>query len=292
MTRRIFHFGLLALVLVAGTGAYALRQGLGPPAPRPADCTRHWLSLSQSQCEQIQQDDPDFHTDAQALSQSLRAHQQALIADVSEPATPAEQIRAQAEAVVEAHQALMRRIVQHLLAVRRHADVRQCTLLNQLYANVVQTTGLQNGAGPGRQRRGYGGPPWAPGQGTDQGQGRGMGRGQRHRYGQLASSLGLTAAQQAAATQTDPNYTADAARLTQEVRDAYAAFVRALQDLDTPDAQVQQALEAFITSRRQLELRTVDYVLSIRPLLSAEQQQQLIGLSRRGGGRRWRGGRL
>ena len=89
-----------------------------------------------------------------------------------------------------------------------------------------------------------------------------MGRGQRHRYGQLASSLGLTAAQQAAATQTDPNYAADAARLTEEVRDAYAAFVQALQDLDTPDAQVQQALEAFIALRRQLELRTVDYVLS------------------------------
>lgn len=289
MTRRIFHLGLLALVFIAGTGAYALRQSLGARAPQAADCTRHWLSLSRGQCEQIQQDDPGFHEDAQALSQSLREHQQALIADVSDATTPAEQIRAQAEAVVEAHQALMRRIVQHLLAVRRHADVRQCTLLNQLYANVVQPTALRNGAGPRRQRRGYGGPPWA--QGQSEGQGRGMGRGQRHRYGQLASSLGLTAAQQAAATQTDPNYAADAARLTQEVRDAYAAFVQALQDLDTPDTAVHQALEEFSALRRQLELRTVDYVLSIRPLLSAEQQQHLIGLSQRGGGRRWRGGR-
>jgi len=289
MTRRIFHLGLVAVVLIAGTGAYALRQSLGPRTPPAADCTRYWLSLTQGQCEQIQRDDPAFHEEAQTLSQSLQEHRQALIADVSDASTPANQIRAQAEAVVAAQQALMRRIVQHLLAVRRHADVRQCTLLSQLYSNVMQPTGPQGGSGPRRQRRGWGGPPWA----QDTGQGPGMGRGQRHRYGQLASSLGLTPAQQAAAAQTDPNYESDVTQLTQQVRDAYAVFVQALQDLDTLDETVRQALEAFVTLRTQLELRTVDYVLSIRPLLSAEQQQHLIGLSQRGGGggRRWRGGR-
>ena len=52
---------------------------------------------------------------------------------------------------------------------------------------------------------------------------------------------------------------------------------------------VEQALDEFLTLRAQLEMRTVDYVLSLRPMLSAEQQQRLIGLSQQG--RRWRGGR-
>ena len=51
----------------------------------------------------------------------------------------------------------------------------------------------------------------------------------------------------------------------------------------------EEALEDFIALRSELEMRTVDYVLSIRPMLSTEQQQRLIGLSQRG--RRWRGGR-
>jgi Spy/CpxP family protein refolding chaperone len=284
MTKRIFHIGLLSLVLIAGAGAYTLRRNLDVPEPKALDCTRYWLSLSAPQCEQIREDDPGFHEEAEALATTLQGQQEVLIGLVSEAGTPADEIRRQAGAVVEAHHALVRRIVRHLLAVRRHVDVRQCRLLNQVCANVMRPSGLQGG-GRVRQQRGRGGPPWAEGQG----EGMGMGRRQRRRYGQLGSSLGLTEAQQAAATEAYPSYESDAARLAEEVRAAHARLAEVLADAETADAAVEQALEEFIGLRSELEMGTVDYVLSIWPMLSAEQQQRLIGLSQRG--RRWRGGR-
>ena len=107
----------------------------------------------------------------------------------------------------------------------------------------------------------------------------------------MASSLGLTQAQHAEAVRIDPNYESEAARLTQEVRDAHLRLAQALEDPNTSASAVQQTVEDFLAVRTQLELRTVDYVLTLRPMLTTRQQQQLIGLSQRGRGRRWRGGR-
>lgn len=282
MTRRLFHVGLLGLVLIAGAAAYTVRRNLGPQGSQASDCMRHWLSLSPEQCARLQRDDPGFHQEAEALARTLAADQQSLVALVSDAATSAEEIRDQAQAVVDAHHALTRRIVRHLLAVRRHIDIRQCRLLNQLYTEVMRPS---NGGGPGRygQRRGRGG-PWG------QGQGPGYGRRQRHRYGRLAPTLGLTEAQQSQAARIDSTYESDAAQLAQDVRQAHAQFAQGLEDPNTADAAVEQALDEFLTLRAQLEMRTVDYVLSLRPMLSAEQQQRLIGLSQQG--RRRRGGRL
>lgn len=281
MATRIFHLGLVVLALVAGTGGYTLRRNLRTRWPQGSDCTRHWLSLSGSQCEGISRDDPGFHAEAKALADSLGNQQQALTDLISDPNASADQIRTQAQAVLDAHHALARRIVQHLLAVRRHVDIRQCTLLNQLCTKVMRPEDLpsqeQGQSQPGRygRQRGRGGPWWRD---RDETWGR-----HGHRYGQLAPALGLTSAQ------ADPNYESEAARLTQEVRDAHARLAGALQDPNTSDADVQQTLDAFITLHSQLEIRTVDYVLKIRPTLGTEQRQRLIGLSRRG--RRWHGGR-
>lgn len=282
MTRRLFHVGLLGLVLIAGAGGYAMRRNLGPQGSQASDGMRQLLSLSVEQCAQLQQDDPSFHQDAQALADTLAADQETLIALISDTVTEPQQIREQAQAVVDAHGALTRRIVGHLLAVRLHADIRQCRLLNQFYSEVAQPSG--NGGGPGRygQRRGRGG-PWG------QGQGPGYGRRQRHRYGQLAPTLGLTQAQQAEAARIDPTYDSDATQLAQDVRQAHTQLVGGLEDPNTADDAVQQTLDAFLTLRAELEMRTVDYVLSLRPMLGVEQQQRLIGLSQQG--RRWRGGR-
>lgn len=282
MTRRLFHVGLLGLVLIAAAGGYTVRRNLAVQGSQASEGMRRWLSLSSEQCAQLQQDDPGFHQDAQTLAGTLATDQQTLIALVSDAATPSEQIRDQAQAVVDAHGALTRRIVHHLLAVRRHVDVHQCALLNRLYNEVLPAS---SGGGPGRygQRRGRGG-PWG------QGQGPGFGRRMRHRYGQLAPSLGLTAAQQTEAARIDPTYDTDAAQLVQEVRQAHTELMQGLEDPNTADAVVEQALDEFLALRAELEMRTVDYVLSLRPLLSAEQQQRLIGLAQQGR-RRWRGGR-
>ena len=281
MTRRLFHVGLLGLVLIAGAGAYTVRRNLDPRGSQASDCMRYWLSLSSEQCARLQQDDPGFHQETEAMARTLAAEQQTLIAQVSDATTPAEQIRDQAQAVLDAHHTLTRRIVRHLLAVRRHVDIRQCRLLNQVYTEVMRPSNVD---GPGRygQRPGRGGP-------CGQGQGPGYGQRQRHRYGQLAPMLGLTKAQQSEAARINPNYESDAAQLVQEVRQAHAQLAQSLEDPNAAETVVEQALDEFLTLRAQLEMRTVDYVLSLRPMLSAEQQQRLIGLSQQG--RRWRGGR-
>jgi hypothetical protein len=279
MTGRVFHVGLLGLVVIAAAGGYTLRRNIGSHGPQTSDCMHNLLRLSGQQCAQLQQDDPGFQQDAETLAGTLAADQQTLIALVSDTATSAEQIRAQAQVVVDAHGALTRRIVQHLLAVRRHVNIHQCRLLNQLYTEMMQPS-RDGGPGRYRQRRGRGG-PW--------GQGPGRGRRQRHRYGQLAPTLGLTEAQQTEAARIDPTYDSDAAQLATDVRRAHTQLVQGLEDPNTAEVVVEQALGEFLTLRAKLEMRTVDYVLSLRPMLSAEQQQRLIGLSRQG--RRWRGGR-
>ena len=136
--------------------------------------------------------------------------------------------------------------------------------------------------GQGNQRRGQG-----MGQGNRY-RGQGMGRGAQHRYGQLASTLGLTDAQQQAADQKDPSFQADTQQLAQQIRQAHDELAQALQDPAIPDNQVSQALEKVIGLQTQLEQRAVEYVLSIRDQLTPAQQQQLMGLSQ--GGWRWRNG--
>jgi len=115
----------------------------------------------------------------------------------------------------------------------------------------------------------------------------------RLRRGQnaLTSALTLTETQQQAIAQIDPNYEANVSLLTGQARTAHLALAHILQETNSPNKTVQQVLEHFLQAHTALEQRTVDYVLSIRPLLNSEQQQRLIGLSQGQGGRRWRGGR-
>jgi Spy/CpxP family protein refolding chaperone len=110
--------------------------------------------------------------------------------------------------------------------------------------------------------------------------------GPRYRRGHLAPTLGLTEAQQEKSAQLDPAFEADVAQLAEAVRTQHRQFRQNLADPDVSDAAVESSLEELIAARTRLEQRTVEHVLRIRPLLSTEQQQRLIGLSQRGC--RWR----
>ncbi len=277
MTNRLFQLSLLGLILIAAAGAYTVSRNVEPGRGKVLDCTRDWLTLSTSQCEKIRQDDPNFQEEAQFLKQSLQDHQQRLVDLVASPKTSEDLIRTQAQAVLDARHALMRRTVNHLLAIRRHMDVQQCMRLNHLCTETIGLPGVESGRGLGRGR--------GPGR-----QGMGRARGQRHQYNQLAPALALTQTQQETVARIDPNYSSDAVILTQQVRSAHLTLKQALGDPNTSDSVVVQDLENLITIRTELEQRTVDYVLTLRPTLSSTQQQRLIGLSQRG--RRWRGGRL
>jgi Spy/CpxP family protein refolding chaperone len=113
--------------------------------------------------------------------------------------------------------------------------------------------------------------------------GRGMGMGMRRRQmqGALAPALTLTEAQQETIDQIAPDYEVDCFNFMRQVRLAHLALSATLQDADSPDESIQQALESFIDARTAFEKHTIDYVISIRSLLTQDQQKRLIGLCKR-----------
>jgi hypothetical protein len=282
MRQRIFHIGLLVVMLIAGTGAFAVTWTWKTGQRDTLSCTRQWLGLSRNQCQQIRNEDPGFTEESQALSQVLLMHRQAIAERIADPTSDADSIRTTAQKVLDAHHDLMRRVVRHLLVVRRHTDPGQCMRLTSLCSGAFNAG--ENQAGQGNQRRGQGMGQGNQrrGQGMGQGnryRGQGMGRGAQHRYGQLASTLSLTDVQQQAADQKDPSFETDTQKLVQQIHDAHAKLAEALQDTAASENQVAQVLEKVIGLQTQLEQRTVEYILSIRDLLSTAQQQYLMRLS-------------
>jgi type II secretory pathway component PulM len=113
--------------------------------------------------------------------------------------------------------------------------------------------------------------------------------GGRHRRLHLAPALALTETQQAEVLELDPSFEADVTQFTESVLMLHGQFVQNLTDPNGSDEVIRASLEALIVARTRLEQRTTEHVLRIRPLLSVDQQQRLVGLSQRGC--RWRGGR-
>jgi len=273
MARKLFHLSLLCVVLVAGAASYAVRRNLGSSDGQPIDCARRWLDLSNQQCRNIRKEDPNFRQEAQALSQTLQEARQAMATLVANAQSSDEALAGQAQVVLDAHHALMRRSMRHLMVMREFADVSQGVRLNALCSNAMrcgQGRGPGMGMGPGMM-----GPGMGPG-------GMGMGRRQMHGQRALAPALTLTQAQQETIDQIAPNFEADCFDFMRQVRFAHMALSQTLQDADSADESIQEALESFIAARTAFEQHTIDYVISIRSLLTPGQQQRLIGLCKGG----------
>ena len=69
-----------------------------------------WLNLSQQQHEAVHEADPDFDAEAQVLSQRLGERRQALATMLESQTVEDEAVLAQVERVIEAHNALERRV--------------------------------------------------------------------------------------------------------------------------------------------------------------------------------------
>ncbi len=266
MVRKLFHLSLLGVVLVAAAAGYAVRRNLGSATGRPMACARRWLDLSDEQCRNIRSKDPDFRQDAQTLTLKLQHVRQTMAALVANTRTSDRALSEQADVILDAHHALMRRSMRHLMVVREFADVTQCARLNMLCSNAMR-------CGEGR----------GPGMGVGRGMGmRGMPHGQRREQGGLAPALTLTEAQQEAIDLIAPEFEAECMGLMRQVRLAHLALSAVFQDADSDGDSIQQALESFIAARNAFEKHTIEYVISFRSLLTEDQQQRLIGLCKAG----------
>jgi hypothetical protein len=230
----------------------------------------------------------DFDKEAQRLIETLLREQKSLGTAIEDPCTPDGAILAQVAAVIAAHEHLLKRVGEHIAALRSKLPIEQRQRLMSLCAEMVRGplvrgTGRGPGYGGGSRmgpRDGSGMGRGAGGRGLGPGDGAGYGRGRRLGAG-LAQSLRLTDEQTLIAEQQDPNFQADAAQLRNTLLAERAKLLAVFEDSQTTNDVLLQQLDKLIAAHSQIEQRVARHVLVLRPHLTADQQKWLIGLCRR-----------
>ena len=254
-------------------------------------CMRNWLALTDEQEKVIQQSDPGFDTEAAELSRAFISERQQLARFLDVTNSTDEEITAQVERVIKADQALIRRVVTYVLAIRKRLSPQQQQPLMHLCSNIIQgrtgkrrLLGVTNG-GSGKQQFGRGkGNGRGPGR---YGTGLGRGQGRRRRYrGGLSRNIEFAPEQLQAIQQLDPGFEAKSTEFSKIASKEHEQLALLLNTPSENDKVILQQLEKLLEARAQLERLTSQHVLLIRFHLSPEQQKILVGLSANCG-RRW-----
>jgi uncharacterized membrane protein len=105
--------------------------------------------------------------------------------------------------------------------------------------------------------------------------------------------LALSPEQTAEVQKDDAPFAADMQSLGNRVRQERQKLADLLESASTPDGEMHAQLQRALDADAALQRRVLDYVLRVRPHLSAEQQRQLLGLCAQGfrGGMGYGGGR-
>ena len=171
---------LFVVSLVAGYGAtYAWqREQRTEPVEtptNPAEVLGGWLQLMPAQIEEINAADAGFPADRVRLEAELERERTALAVMFDDADASSEDILAQVERVIAAHDALERRVAQYLVAIRPHlSDAQRTQLFERCAEGVREASGYrwrhgqrQNETNSGNARPGVGrgrgrghGPPW------------------------------------------------------------------------------------------------------------------------------------
>ena len=149
---------IVALTLAAGAGSFLLgRRGGGDSLaahPRPATCPGRLgpycnecealadcLRLSPAEAQAMAKADPNFAPEANALRGELDRRRDALAALLEDAAVGDDILMRQVERVIEAHDALERRVARHVLAIRKLLTPPQARRLMGLAARSVRSGG-------------------------------------------------------------------------------------------------------------------------------------------------------
>jgi hypothetical protein len=281
---------LAAVLLVVGTASFV--SGRLVASRRQSESKAFdWLHDAPVR---VQDAEHRFEQHVRQLTQTVIAHKSDLAAMLADPDSTDVSIVRQVDHVLQANTALVRAVGAHLVGLRdslpprpRQRLMESC--VDSLQSRVQRRYRLRGGASndTGRQGRGNG-----------YGEGRGQGgygpAGRQYRGGRgsgdtLADKLQLTAEQVAFANRNDPDFSVDCTRLKEEVSAAYAALLAGLEDAQAGDDELLARLDGLIEAHNRLELRVAQFVVMVRPWLSAAQRQRLAGLSR--GGPSFRRGR-
>ena len=177
--RRFGRLSMIAIAAAAGSylATYALQQpgSAAGTTTAVAQSVTSWLELTPLEAAAVGDIEAAFAADRKPLEAKLAAEREQLAALLENPATRNSEILQQVENVIAAHDALERRVAEHLVAMRPHLTADQQKRLLVRFATSVREGGggrCRHGQ-PGNVEGGRpgGGPP------PDRGPGRGRGRG-------------------------------------------------------------------------------------------------------------------
>lgn len=94
----------------------------------------------------------------------------------------------------------------------------------------------------------------------------------------LCNWLQLSDDQRQRVRAADPAFSAEAGRLRSDIQKAKETLATVLEDSASTDEEVVRQVERLIDASNSLERRIAQHLLAIRPLLTAEQSKQLMGV--------------
>jgi len=141
--------------------------------------------------------------------------------------------------------------------------------------------GSGQGRGMGNQGMGRGSRGQADRQGLRRGQGQGQGNRPRGRgRGNFARRMNFDTSQTQLINQLDPEFDQQSFEISSTLRDYYHQLALLLEDPNTSEEAVWGHLENLLELRNQLDRRLAQHVLLIRPHLTPQQLNILMGLSK------------
>jgi Spy/CpxP family protein refolding chaperone len=171
---------MLAAVLFAGsfvgTAVTRSQTAASRPVPTRGPLPR-WLGLGAEEAAAIEAVDPQFSEDLLKLRGEVDDARAALITLFETPDVTDDELRAQIDAVINAHNRVERRVADYLVSVRRYLTPAQQRKLFNLCADEVQQCRRRWQRGHCPTREASGGAAMRPGRGQRQGQGKGAGPG-------------------------------------------------------------------------------------------------------------------
>ncbi|MFH1749239.1 MAG: periplasmic heavy metal sensor [Planctomycetota bacterium] len=196
ITKASIGFTVVAALCFGGSflGTVATRsQTTTAPASAPYSPLARQLGLNPEQAKVLEAHDPQFAEDFRALREKLEEARLTLATLFEKESATGDEIRAQVEAAIEAHNQLERRVAEYVITIRDHLTPEQQKLLYGLCAEKVRECGgrwrhgrgrhADAAEGDGSNDRSGSGQGRGGGQCQGRGQGRGCGRGQGHGSG-------------------------------------------------------------------------------------------------------------
>ena len=228
------------------------------------------LNYSAEQFEAINSSDSGFYEEAAELSLEFIGERRQLALLLDSQSTD-ELILSQAEKVIYTNNALINRVVAHVLVIRKHLTEEQQELLISLCNDVIHGRAakgrLQSESSTNNDNRNF-----------DPGKEKVMGLGRRNGEGCLSQNIIFTPEQIPIIDQLDPDFEIKTAALRDLASKEYSHFYLLLTQTNSSDEVIRVQLEILLEIRIKLERRIVQHIIRIRSILSPKQQKNLAGL--------------